>query len=468
MDLTLRQLQRMLHASKKNPGALIGEGLSDIASLGNAVCGHPLFAHAALQNDRVVNVCPCCNLKPVSSISSFVDALCRKHGPKTTLKEVLRAAQQQNQNGAQAAGDGEESDEDNEDSEQQPCQSGGDGTSSRNPKPQQSPEDAAANWEIDERIRQAREERQKARDAEAAKAKAAQAEAAAKALEAAKQALQKAKATKQPITLAQRVLKNARRAVSFDQAAAVAAPSLVARRHLANANGRLRAVPPRLRTQMAELINRLMGNSGNSGGNVSPIPVYDSRKLVKRMLVKRPLPNALKEDVITGRPVTLFLPDVSPSCALQAQAACDIANAAGYAGVSGSDVLVLPHSNGCVEEHDDSYIPWFNGKPVTMQRAEWARLFREITEGRSTYKIRVVIAVGDHDAEEMYAQIAALKSVVRLVWLHNGGEQRRGPYIDREKDSLYSWSVEARNKTSFVWNCTKQTQMIRGLDLVLR
>jgi hypothetical protein len=234
---------------------------------------------------------------------------------------------------------------------------------------------------------------------------------------------------------------------------------------IAKANGRLRSVPGQLRTQMAELINRLVGNTGNSGGNVSPIPVYDSRKLVKRMLVKRPLSNALKEDVITGRPVTLFLPDVSPSCAREAQDACDIANAAGYAGVSGSDVLVLPHSNGCVDEHEDSYFPWFNGRPVNVRGEALQQLFSDVTGGRSSYKVRAVVAIGDHDAEELYSQIAALNKVTRFVWLHNAGGHREKLSA---REELPEWSSDRLGKLSLVYGCTGKRQMVRGLDLALK
>lgn len=141
-----------------------------------------------------------------------------------------------------------------------------------------------------------------------------------------------------------------------------------------------------------------------------------------------------------------------------------MANAAGYAGVSGSDVLVLPHSNGCIEGEAAQYIPWFNGKPVSVRGEALEKLFYSITAGRSSYRIRAVVAIGDHDAMELYEQIAAFKSVLRLVWLHNGG---KGGAKLSGQDQLPGWSREGLRKLKLVYGCTNQRQMLRGLDLAI-
>lgn len=469
MGLTLRQTQRMLSASVKNPDALLGSGNAELAMLAR-IWGGADFVTAAVKRGCVVNSCTCTNCRenpadPVTNVQNFIDSLCRQHGPNASLGAVLNKLTQQRQRGSQG-GDGEPDDNQQSDEEQSEGSSPSSGSS---PHDEERARDAADAWQDEEARRQRMEER--ARQVEAAEKarKAAEAAAAAAKLAEAKKAIKNAKAGRQSLLMAKRALKHARRAVSTATAGVACGPSLQARREIAAANGRLRRVPTKLRARMAELINRLMGSSGAAGGSVSPIPVYDSRKLVKRMLVRRPLPNALKEDVVTGRPVTLFLPDVSPSCADQAQDACDVANAAGYAGVSGSDVLVLPHSNGCVSEYEDSYVPWFNGKPVDLRQAEWERLFTQIVGGRSAYKIRVVVAVGDHDAADMYAQLVALKSVKRLVWLHNDAvEGKRGPHIASTPSGFLGWSQDLIRKTTLVWGCDNQYQMIRGLDLALK
>lgn len=476
MGLTLRQTQRMLSASMKNPDALLGSGERELAMLGR-FWGGAGFMTAAVKNGCIVNACWCQNCQrnpsdPVTNVQSFVDSLCRQYGPNTSVAAALddlMKTQTQGQGSGQSGDNGDKNDEQSSDNEQSSDSSSSTRAQQSDPRAEAKARDAADAWQEEEARRQRMEERAR-QEAEAEKArKAAEAKAAAAALAEAKRALKNAKAGRGSPWTASRALKNARRAVSTATATVAGGPSLEARRKLAAANGRLRRVPTKLRARMAELINRLMGSSGAAGGSVSPIPVYDSRKLVKRMLVRRPLPNALKEDVVTGRPVTLFLPDVSPSCAAQAQDACDIANAAGYAGVSGSDVLVLPHSNGCVSEYEDSYVPWFNGKPVNLRQTEWSRLFMQIVEGRSKYKIRVVVAVGDHDAADMYKQLAALKSVMRLVWLHNDAvEGNRGPHVARTPTNFLGWSQDLINKTTLVWGCDNQYQMIRGLDLALK
>jgi hypothetical protein len=243
-------------------------------------------------------------------------------------------------------------------------------------------------------------------------------------------------------------------------------PSLAARRRAAGTHGRLQRVSTALRNKTADIINRLVSETGVAGDQLAPIPVLSPRKVVKRMVVRRPLSNALKEDCNSGRPVTLFLPDVSPSCACQAQIACDISNAAGYAGVSGSDVLVFPHSNGEVESE---YVPWFNGRPKLVHRREVQALFREITTGAAAYDIRVVVVIGDHDAVELYGQIAERRQVRRFVWLHNWKTDNYRPKVT-PPDSLahLSWSLEAKAKTTFVTGCVNQETILGGLELSLK
>lgn len=474
MGLTIRQLQRMLSKSVKTPDTQLGSGLPELVKIAEVWAGVQ-YGQAAVKNGNIVNACTCqrCRQTKVDAVAAreFVDSLCRQYGPNTPVSTALRdlVSKQEPRSGGSSSGDSddnEQSDDNQSESSSSSSSSSSQSTQS-DPRAEEKAREAADAWREDEERRQRVAERdRRIAEAEAARKAAEAAEAAAKLAEAKKQ-MKAAKTGKHSLLGAKRSLKYARRATSFNATAMASAPSLEARKTLASANGRLRAVPAKLRRQMAELINRLVGSSGAAGGSVSPIPVYDSRKLVKRMLVKRPLPNALKEDVVTGRPVTLFLPDVSPSCSAQAQDACDIANAAGYAGVSGSDVLVLPHSNGCVSEHEDAYVPWFNGRPVNLRGADWERLFTQIIEGRSKYRIRVVVAVGDHDAADMYEQLAGLKSVMRLVWLHNDTGGASGVRINRSH-VYHDWEPDRVRKTTLVWGCTNQYQMIRGLDLALR
>jgi hypothetical protein len=473
MDLTIRQLQRLLHKSRTNPNTLVAEGVRDIAHLANHLVGLNIVGVGAVHNGHLwmsvaSSIAPH-GTRPMYAYLDphhVVDRLCRKYGPNASVKDVIKQERQARQQPPQPKPESGEGGDGDAETEAQ-------AELSTAAKDRARAREAAEDWRADERARQRQAEAEA--QAEAARKKLTDnlAAAKAKALAAAKQAVQSAK--RQPYACrrsdAKRALKKARQAASFSQAAEAAGPSLESRRFLSSANGRLRAVPAALRSQMAELLNRLMGNTGNTGGNVGPIPVYDSRRLVKRLLVKRPLPNALKEDVISGRPVTLILPDVSPSCAAQAQDACDIANAAGYAGVSGSDVLVLPHSNGCIDEHVDAYMPWFNGRPVDVRGTALTTLFRNITTGKSSYKIRVVIAVGDHDAADMYEQLAGLQQVTRLIWLHNDSGRRSGTrnrVIKSPPEDCPGWVPDSLKKLSLIWGCHNQRRMLKGLALSLR
>lgn len=251
------------------------------------------------------------------------------------------------------------------------------------------------------------------------------------------------------------------------------APSLAAYRRAAGMCGSLRKVRPRLRAQVAELINRLV-EKGSAGDTLTPIPLFSAKKVVKRMVVRRPLGNAFKEDSNAGRPVTLFLPDVSPSCSKQAQVACDISNAAGYAGVAGSDVIVFPHSNGEIEPGEGpKCTPWFNGQPKLLHERELKTLFRELTIGPNKYDIRAVVAVGDHHAVALYREIAMRFEIKKFVWLHN----KRSPVGPKVVPLFYSdgtgmghceaWPAAATKKTTLVVGCVDEATILKGFELSL-
>lgn len=235
-------------------------------------------------------------------------------------------------------------------------------------------------------------------------------------------------------------------------------PSLHARRGVSRGLGRLRKVDAKTRAKMADLINRILGK-GLAGGQLTPIPVTDPRRLVKRMLSRRPLSNSYKEDSNSGRPAILFLPDISPSCAAQAQVACDIANAAGYAGVSGADVLVMPHFNGDIDSSCEEYMPWMNGRPLTLFRKEQEALFSDATQGRR-FNVRAVVIIADHDGEWLYKQLVELPKIQQVIWLHN--YSARQPEIARNQ---FLWPNANTPKMTAVVGCTDAPTIMRGLEL---
>ena len=459
MAVTLRQMQRWLHASKQNPTSeFAGDSVEEVGQFAGWLRGDST-SHGVIKNGTITSGCDCehCSQTPLvdARVSSLVDSLAKKHGANTLLSFLYAESPPEGFKNP----DGDEGEE-KSGSPEQPGQSGqGDGEGSDNNEPPDESE-AGSRPSQQESPQQAAQRR---RDQEG--------------LQAAKAALQKLQEEvkarpdstllKKQIKSGKKALKNARRAASFGTGSG---PSLETRKQIAGAHGRLQKVSPALRAEMAALINLLVGQGKAAGGQMGPTPVLSAKKLVTRMLARRPLANALKEDIVTGRPVTLFLPDISPSCAAQAQAACDVANAAGYSGVAGSDVLVFPHSNGCVDEYADEYVPWFNGKPYTTDRPTIARLFDEVTTGKGKWRVRAVVIIGDHDGASLYSQIADLKRIARMIWLHNEqcSSSRQIELAEKGDHRLYGWQPKSEDKVSMVYGCVTQPHMVKGLKMALQ
>ena len=475
MAVTLRQLQRWLHASRQNSRDAFGyEDATEVGQFAGWLRGDNC-ANAMVRNGTIVTTCTCSRCidsAPLvdARVGNLVDSLAKKHGANTTLEALMRQSPPEGFENP----DGESNDDDDEDEgeDESDGQSGqGDGEDADNESDNENESNDGSESESQSQPQPGQAKGQES--PQQAKKRQEQA-----ALQETKQKLQDlqqqmkdrphSSVVRQQIKRTKRALKEARRAASFGRGDG---PSLEARKQIAGAHGRLQKVSPALRAQMAALINLLVGQGKAAGGQMGPIPVLSPRKLVTRMLVQRPLANALKEDVVTGRPVTLFLPDVSPSCERQAQAACDVANAAGYSGVAGSDVLVFPHSNGFIDETDDAYVPWFNGKVHTTDRAAITRLFNEVVTGKGKWRVRAVVIIGDHDGVDLYRQLAALPRIARMIWLHN--EQRdyskrtlsMAEGADRRLDG---WLPESLQKVSMVYGCVTQPHMVQGLKMALQ
>lgn len=475
MSLTLRQLQKMFSAAARSgknqkPGQNNAAQLGSLSRLVSGVDRHKFVEptpDGGLFNQCSCNACVTAGRK-VDGVRSKVDSWVREYGPDTTIDELVKAEfakrnppppqpqpgqDQQGQQGQQGQGQqGQGQPQPN--SQTQPTGSAsGQGQPQEDPSPTPPPAPKPQPAPQPDPRQQALKAAQKAlKDAMEAAAKAASAAG--------------KKAAAELVRRAKHNLRKARKAASFDKKAMAAGVSLQARKQVAQGLGRLQRVPQKLRNQTAGLINRLVEQGGSVGETTGPIPVLSASKLVRRMVVRRPLPNALKEDTIAGRPVVLFLPDISPSCAEQAQVACDLANAAGYAGVAGSDVLVLPHFNGGVDSTEE-YIPWFNGKPVATDPREVDRLFEDICSGESKFRVRVAVFLGDHDAVDRYGDIAALRSVTRVLWLHNFST-RSGQPEPAAANLLPNWTPEAMDKLSMLSGCVDQPRMLTGFDMALK
>jgi hypothetical protein len=477
MSLKLRDVQRLLSHSKKVLGQRfsVDGGGRTLTNTANFIVGKGHFRDVQIRSGVVVNACDCRECRAAglnADIQSRIDSWASKYGGDadlaTVLAEEMRAAKPEQQ-----PGDGEQSDQEGQDGQDgQDGQSDGEscgqaGTASRKQSDNGSAQQtgSAPDQPADQKARGTAKPALTPEQQNLQRAK----KLIANALKAVREQPQNMKA-KSVLAHAKELLKTARKNASFHRVAMASSPSISARKHLSSAHGRLRRVPQKLRSQMAELINRLVSQAGTAGEKLGPIPVLSARKIVNRMLVRRPLQNALKEDSVSGRPITLFLPDVSPSCAAQAQTACDLANAASYAGLTGSDVLVLPHANGMVDPSEE-YIPWLNGKPVTTNVDEIPQIFDDVCNGRSRFTVRVAVFIGDHDAVHHYGSVAALKTVLRVVWLHNYRDLSSRESVTPVTAGSFlrpDWSPVADKKLSMVAGCTSMVSMLHGFKTAVK
>lgn len=466
MSLTLRELQKMFSRSLRQPDARVVTSEAEL--LGNVVqfvTGKNRFRRAFVRGGAVVNACDCSRCSAAgrfADIRSRIDSWTGKYGPNADLRDVLAAEMSQQPQGGEGGG------KQPDDAENGQSDSQGGGGEGDSPQDMQESGNAQSTGSAPNQPANQTTQNSASQTPEQQALKQAKSLLAA-ANKAARQQPQNS-AAKAAVAQAKKLLKTARKQASFNEAAMTSSPSLSARKHLTSAHGRLRRVPQKLRSQMADLINRLVSRSGTTGSQLGPIPVLSARKLVNRMLVQRPLQNALKEDSVSGRPVTLFLPDVSPSCEAQAQIACDLANAASYAGLTGSDVLVLPHSNGHVDRSEE-YFPWLNGKPVTTDVNEIPQIFDDVCGGRSRFTVRVAVFIGDHDAVDRYGSVAALKTVLRAVWLHNYRDSSwRDSVTPVDAGSFLrpEWHSDADRKLSMMAGCISMTSMLSGFDKAVK
>lgn len=478
--LTFRQLQRLLHCSAKSPGRPVRgpeDTREDMWRLVAFLSGRSDWRgdseiNPSITDRYLTSECHCesCiskveNLVGGQYLASLVDAMARKFGPDTSVATFLRNLQRRRPTAEQPkaeTADGEDGDSEAGSPDEKEAAI----NAAISAQAQAIREGAAKTAQTPTQMAQAasaQSAEQQSQANEAAEAAKQQIECLQKQLEKlkadGKESSRQAEELRRAIRHNKQVLKNAKTRQSAVKAGSQ--PSLTARKGVSRGLARLGRVDVKTRNRMAVLINRILGR-GSAGEQLTPIPVTDPRRLVKRMLSRRPLANSFKEDSDSGRPAILFLPDISPSCAAQAQAACDIANAAGYAGVPGADVLVMPHFNGGIDSDCEEYMPWRNGRPMTLHRKEQEQLFADATQGRQ-FNIRAVVIVGDHDGAHLYREMADQPKIRDVIWLHNYADGR-----DPEMQlGQFEWPKADTKKVSLVINCTDAERMMRGLELAV-
>lgn len=473
--LTFRQMQRMLHLSKGGNYYPPEKHQQEMVQLARFLSGlNPMVNDGPrdlhISQGHITTACDCSDCRNAvrdlvggDKLKKLVDAMARKFGPSRSiqsfLNELLGRPEQM-----QSGGEGEPGDNQGEASDpalekmlaQMAAAQAADQMASEGEPRSAKTDQQQSKENLDAAARQQDRRNQ---SVEEAKAK----------LEELQKKLQEAtKSGEHPVVtnpLERRIsqqrkdLKSRRKAASGTKMGSQ--PSLTARKGVSRGLGRLRRVDVKTRQRMALLINRILG-MGKAGDQLTPIPVTDHRRLVKKMLSRRPLTNAFKEDSDSGRPAILFLPDISPSCAAQAQPACDIANAAGYAGVPGADVLVMPHFNGDIDSSCEEYMPWCNGRPMTLRREEQSKLFTEATSG-DRFNIRAVVIVGDHDGEWLYKQMADQPKIRQIIWLHN--LTAAGKPARYAGGNWFSWPQADTKKVCLVTGCINAESMMQGLEV---
>jgi len=218
--------------------------------------------------------------------------------------------------------------------------------------------------------------------------------------------------------------------------------------------GKADAPPPdevrRVRAAMAQLIA--------FGGQGETSPRWDTSELVKRLISRRPLWPARRDE--EGRPSILVLPDVSGSCHAIARESLRLARAVALLGVPGAEVLIVSHVNGQPRE-----IQVGTSAPIEVSVSEE---FAAITDFYQrliqAHMVEAVVAVGDSDAEDVYSWLAGHPAISRLVWLDNSFCRR----LERPRSSpLTRWPAPAREKTTHLVGCKKE-RFAEALELALR
>lgn len=205
------------------------------------------------------------------------------------------------------------------------------------------------------------------------------------------------------------------------------------------------------------------------GGHDEQSPRWDYPPLAARLLTRRSPYPARKEEL--GRPVLLVLADVSGSCASFSEQSLLVAKAIALQGVPGCDVLVVSHSNGYPEACE------INGKPLPA--GQYQR-YKRIADGRGAsyrsdgvegnvafytamiadYTVTHVIALGDHDAVDVYTMLAENSEV---VWLDNYACNYHAPRI--EKPEVQKAAILA--KIRYVTGCKGAPAFLLGLRVAI-
>lgn len=233
-------------------------------------------------------------------------------------------------------------------------------------------------------------------------------------------------------------------------------------------------IDPRIASQARKVLARLL-----EGGESETGPRWDYTEFCKRLKTARSVYPARKEE--EGRPAILVLADVSGSCSGFSDESVAVAKAVATMGVSGTDVIVITHSNGYPTEIQVNQTAPVDVTDVRDNEAV-AAWYENVLK---RYDIQAVVAMGDWDAEWLYRNLAHLPRVTKLVWLDNWSCNNLDQPVLRQdmfqkaqglaRADYYTpwefsgpWSRSAQAKTRYVVGCKDAAHFVRGLEIALK
>lgn len=208
------------------------------------------------------------------------------------------------------------------------------------------------------------------------------------------------------------------------------------------------------------------------GGQDEQSPRWDYPALAARLITRRSPYPARKDEL--GRPALLVLADVSGSCSSFSGESLLVAKALAVQGMPGCDVLVVSHSNGYPEECD------INGKPLPQAQQQRYKAIAE-RSGASVrsdgargnvafyeamiaeYQVTHVVALGDHDAVDVYEMLALSQSIQQVIWLDNYNCNHQGPRVA----SPHVARRQAQANIRYVTGCKGAPEFLQGLRVAL-
>lgn len=189
---------------------------------------------------------------------------------------------------------------------------------------------------------------------------------------------------------------------------------------------------------------------------------WDYPELAARILTKRTPYPARRQEL--GRPALLVLADVSGSCAGFSHQSLLLAKAVATLGLPGCDVVLVAHSNGCPTEVTVNS----RSEPRLLEGIEedWYDAARFVSFYRSLvarFGLTHVIALGDHDAVNVYASLACQPEIQALFWLDNYNCNNQKAALSRPEIP----SAQARRAIRYVVGCQSATDFLRGILVAL-